>query len=74
MDNYAGLATDTSTGFKLNFTMAAPNGYEVITPVSTLVAGLIDTESPKLMQKELPSRSWDFLRTTYLRNMIHSYF
>ena len=42
MDNYAGTARDTSTGFGIGFTMAAPSGYEVITPVTTLVVGLME--------------------------------
>ena len=42
VDNYAGTARDTSTGFGLGFTMAAPTGYEVITPVTTLVVGLME--------------------------------
>ena len=47
VDNHAGTARDTVTGFPLSFTMAAPSGYEVITPVTTLVVGLMERGKSK---------------------------
>jgi hypothetical protein len=42
VSNNLGQATDASTGFALGFSMAAPLGYETITPITTLVVGLIE--------------------------------
>ena len=41
VDNNQGKAIDNSLGFPLGFTMSAPAGYSVITPVTTLVSGLV---------------------------------
>ena len=40
VDDNGGRAVDTITGFPLSFTLEAPGEYSVITPVTTLVAGL----------------------------------
>ena len=42
VSNNLGRATDISTGFALGFSMAAPIEYETITPITTLVVGLIE--------------------------------
>ena len=42
-DNNSGQAIDMTTGLNFAFTMAAPTEYEVITPITTLVAGLVES-------------------------------
>ena len=47
VDNNRGSAIDTATGFPLGFSMSAPVGYTVITPVTSLVAGLVENGQSK---------------------------